>query len=147
MRLVERRAPQSSRLSAVEHVIVDVPHGRQRELIAFYEEFLRLPRLHPDADERGALVFGRPGLRLELRPVERPRIEPFRRRLTVRVDSLAECREWLESAGRRYLMVSGLAFTNRCLLVADPCANLIELRQDWDHWRPTAGRVRLARNA
>ncbi len=141
MRPVERRAPPLSQLSAVEHVVVDVPHGRQRELIAFYEEFLRLPRLHAGADERATLVFGRPGLRLVLRPIERPRTERFRRRLTVRVDSLAECRERLESAGRRYWPVSGLAFTDRCLLVADPCANLVELRQDWERWRPTAGRA------
>lgn len=141
MRLVERRVPSSSQISAVEHVIVDVPHGRQRDLIAFYEEFLRLPRLDTGSDPRESLVFGRPGLRLELRPVERPRTERFRRRLTVRVDSLAECRERLESAGRRYWPVSGLAFTDRCLLVADPCANLVELRQDWERWRPTAGRA------
>jgi len=120
------------KLEAVDHVRVAYPTGRAADIARFYGELLGLAHLQTEAHDNGpTLSFGSARLRLEFHAVERPTPNPNRRRLTLRVASLEDCRARLEDAEIRCQSVSGLALTDRTLLVLDPAQNLLELRQDW----------------
>lgn len=120
------------KLEAVDHVRIPYPTGRAADIARFYGELLGLTQFPAeDTDAGEKLSFGSQRLRLDFHPQERPTPNPNRRRLTLRVKSLDDCRARLEEAEIRCHTISGLSLTDRTLLVHDPAQNLLELRQDW----------------
>jgi extradiol dioxygenase family protein len=118
---------ESPRVHAVEHLHVEVPHGCEAAIRAFYGELLGLKQL-PDTGD-ALLAFGRDRLAVRFVACERPRIVPSRRRLTVTVESLAAVQERLEESGTRFWTISGLSLSERSLLVLDPFDQIVEVRQ------------------
>ncbi len=128
-KLAFQRLPK---LEAVDHIRVAYPTGRAADITRFYGELLGLTQFAAEETDAGEkLSFGSQRLRLDFHPQERPTPNPNRRRLTLRVASIADCRAKLEEAEFRCRTISGLALTDRTLLVHDPAQNLLELRQDW----------------
>jgi hypothetical protein len=119
-----------SRLVAVENVEIEVPHGLDEEILRFYVEIGHLDSVfsEKDGDLKG---FRSASLELRLCRVDRPAIDPVRRRLTLLVPSVREAVEKLDEIGLTWVPISGFSFTDRRIATFDPAGHRVELKQEW----------------
>lgn len=120
-----------NRLQAIDHVCLSAPFGIEQELIAFYTEVGELewlPRRQPDD---GCLRFKSSLIELRIELCECPVIDKNARRLTLVVTCLTTVEEMLTERKQKYDRVSGLAFTDRRMILRDPAGHRVELKQEW----------------
>lgn len=115
------------RIAAVDRVCVEAPPGSIDELRVFYSEMLGL-RFETDAAGGGHISANDFMYTLHFRTVDRPAIDPCRRRLSVLVASLDELMERLSENDRPFQLERGLSLSDRRLLVHDPAGHLVEVR-------------------
>ena len=121
----------TSRIQAVEHIVLEAPAGIDEALRWFYSDVARLKEVPTDGAVDPKLCFISAQIELRTGVVEHPRIDPMLRRLTVLVPSLAEAAEQLDERAVPYQRCAGLLFTDRRIAVHDPAGHLMELKQGW----------------
>lgn len=127
--MVERRAPGEPYgiVEAVREVRLCVASEWVEESLRFYRDLLCLPSQPPD--RVGSLRLGdcKGSLILELR--HDPSVDPVRRRLSVRITSLAWLRAQLDEKNIPYEFRQGALGLADVVLLHDPLGHLIEVRE------------------
>jgi len=106
---------------------LDAPAGCEAEARWFYGELAELEERA--TDEPGGLCFKSERVRLRVRFVESPEIDPVPVRLVIVVPLLADIAVVLEKRKMAFDRVSGMASADRRLQVIDPTGHRVEFRQ------------------
>lgn len=110
---------------------IDAPLGLEEDLCWFYTEVGRLEEVPCAEPDPRLLCFKSARIELRIHLVERPRIDPLARRVTITVESLSDIADCLAERKVPYERLSGLTFTDRRLETHDPAGNRIEFKQGW----------------
>ena len=122
---------ESQRIQAVEHVRIEAPPGSDDVLRWFYGEVGGLESVPAEDTDTARVRFKSVRLELQIYLVERPRVDPVGRRVTLFVRSLDDAAAKLDRRSVPYEQLSGLMFADRRLSTRDPAGNRVELKQGW----------------
>lgn len=118
-----------SRIEAVDDIVLDAPPGCEEAMRWFYGELAGLEERGTDGEGSGGLCFKSDRIRLRVRFVASPVIDPVPVRVVMVMPSLDDVVQGLEERKRSYDRISGLAGSDRRLQVLDPAGHRVEFRQ------------------
>ncbi|MCP4594474.1 MAG: VOC family protein [bacterium] len=119
---------RESRILAVSDVEMQAHRGRGAALEWFYVEVIGLD---PVSRPGEGVCFRSADVELRYALLEEPEVESSAHRATFLVDSLTDTRQAFEEAGHAYMLLRGMAYTDRWLSLLDPGGNRVALRQRW----------------
>lgn len=120
---------KASRILAVDHVELEAPPSLEDDLRWFYGEVAELEEVGVDADDPVGLCFRSERIKLRIRIVATPKIDPVATRVTIAVGDLQVAAERLAERKIACELLTGISFTDRRLQALDPAGNRVELKQ------------------
>lgn len=130
--LPEKKDKLETRVHAVREVRVPVPPELLPRIVDFYQTLLELPPWPPADQVPGAWAVGSRRSGVVFVFSHDPVVDPFRRRLVLRVRSLDRAAIRLDEREWPYQRHRGLFFTDQWLELNDPVGHRLELRQSLD---------------